>query len=46
VGRQVVRDDHEVAGGVGVFEFLQELLVEGAVAGGGGHGDLVTVRHA
>lgn len=43
VGGQVVGHDPDLAGRVGVLDQLPELLVENAVAGGRGHGDLLAV---
>jgi hypothetical protein len=40
---QVVRDDPDLASRVGILDLLQELLVEGAVAGGSGHRDGLAV---
>jgi hypothetical protein len=40
---QIVGDHIDVPDGVGVLDQLKELLVEGAVAGGGGHRELLPV---
>jgi hypothetical protein len=46
VAGQVVGDDPDLPGRVGVLDLLQKPLVEDAVAGGSGHGDLLAVPDA
>jgi hypothetical protein len=42
---QVVGDDVDVSGGIDRLNLVEKLLVEGTVAGGGGHGDFVPVSY-